>query len=81
MNYKMMPTIKSIYEDPDIQAESPELVTMYEQLSYPANRPVVPDYSEWSNVLQTELSSIMSGNEDVKTGLDNAYEQVKDYLK
>lgn len=81
VNHKMMPTIKSIYEDPDIQAESPELVTMYEQLSYPANRPVVPDYSEWSNVLQTELSSIMSGNEDVKTGLDNAYEQVKDYLK
>ena len=77
----MMPTLKAVFEDPEVQALDPSLEKMYPQFEYPANRPAVPNYSEWSNILQVELSSIMIGNEDAKTGLDQAYDQVKDFLK
>lgn len=80
-NFTMMPTLKSVFEDPQVQALDPSLAKMYPQFEYPANRPAVPNYSEWSNILQVELSSIMIGSQDAKTGLDKAYEQVKDFLK
>lgn len=80
-NFTMMPTLKAVFEDPEVQALDPSLEKMYPQFEYPANRPAVPNYSEWSNILQVELSSIMIGNEDAKTGLDQAYDQVKDFLK
>lgn len=80
-NFTMMPTLKSVFEDPEVQALDPALEKMYPQFEYPANRPAVPNYSEWSNILQVELSSIMIGSQDVKTGLDKAYDQVKDFLK
>ncbi len=79
-NYGVMPTLKSVFENPQLQEEYEYLKLMYPQFEYPANRPAVPDYSEWSNTIQVALSSIMIGEVDVKTGLDNAYEAVKGYL-
>lgn len=80
-NFTLMPTLKEVFEDPEVQALDPSLEKMYPQFDYPANRPAVPNYSEWSNILQVELSSILAGNKDVKSGLDNSYSQVKDFLK
>lgn len=70
--HAIMPTLKSVFEDPQVQKLDPALEKMYPQFEYPANRPAVANYSEWSNAVQVELSSIMVGNEKVKAGLDKA---------
>lgn len=80
-NFGMMPTLKSVFEDKELQEKFEYLRLMYPQFEYPASRPTVPNYSEWSNILQVALSSIMVGNTDTETGLDQAYDQVKDFLK
>jgi len=80
-NYGIMPTLKSVFEDKDLQEQYEYLRLMYPQFAYPSSRPAVPNYSKWSNIVQVSLSSIIVGDADAKTGLDQAYEQVKDYLK
>lgn len=79
--YGVMPTSKSVFEDPKLQEKFDYLRLMYPQFTYPASRPAVPNYSEWSNIVQVSLSSVMVGDTDAETGLNQAYEQVKDFLK
>lgn len=79
--FTIMPTLKEVFEDKELQELDPSLVKMYPQFEYPANRPAVANYSEWSNIMQVELSSIMVGNKSAKEGLDSAYNQVKGFLE
>lgn len=77
--YAIMPTLKSVFEDPDVQKLDPAVEKMYPQFEYPANRPAVANYSQWSRRFRMELSSIMVGNQDVKTGLDKACENSRQF--
>lgn len=74
INHNFMPTVKQVFEDEEVRKHDPILEKMYPQFEYPANRPAVADYSAWSNAVQIELSSIMVGNVDVATGLNQAVE-------
>ena len=70
-----MPCLKSVFENEELQETVPYLAPMYPQFEYAANRPAVADYSKWSNTVQVALSSIMIGEVDPQTGLDQAYEE------
>ncbi|MGA2763032.1 MAG: extracellular solute-binding protein [Spirochaetia bacterium] len=69
-----LPIWKSLYDDKDIIATSPEVVKIAkDQYNYLVNRPVVPFYSEFSTDLQVRLQEALQG----KKTSDQALKEVQ----
>jgi multiple sugar transport system substrate-binding protein len=69
-----LPIWKSLYDDKDVVASSPEVVRVAkEQYNYLVNRPVVPFYSEFSTDLQVRIQEVLQG----KKSSDQALREVQ----
>lgn len=80
-NCGTMPCLTSLFEDPEMQAKYDYLAMFYPQFEYAKPRPAVARYSEWSNVLQQAISSVLIGDTDAKIALDAAYTDVQPVLQ
>jgi multiple sugar transport system substrate-binding protein len=58
-----VPTRKSLFEDADIQKESPYYKELYNVLLRARPRPVHPDYARMSAILQKHVSAVLVGIE------------------
>ncbi len=76
-NCSTMPCLNSLFEDPAIQEKYEYLAMFYPQFAYAKSRPAVARYSEWSNILQQAISSVLIGETDAKTALDTAFEEIQ----
>ena len=57
-----LPIWKTLYDDKDVIASSPEVVKVAkDQYNYLVNRPVVPFYSEFSTDLQVRIQEVLQG--------------------
>ncbi len=74
-----VPPIASIFEDEDFKAQYPMFLDLYDQLQYGVARPVLTNYSEWSNKMQLGLHEAISGAKDVETVLNELTEQSAGY--
>lgn len=74
-----VPLITSIFEDEDFKEKYPMFVDFYDQLQYGVARPVLTNYSEWSNKMQLGLHEAISGTKDVETVLNELAEQSAAY--
>lgn len=71
-NNATLPTLKSLYENEELKAKFEFLELMYPQYAYAHFRPMLPEYSEWSNMVQPKISAALVGDTDAKTALDEA---------
>ncbi len=71
-NNATLPTLKSLYENEELKAKFEFLELMYPQYAYAHFRPMLPEYSEWSNMVQPKISAALVGDMDAKTALDEA---------
>jgi multiple sugar transport system substrate-binding protein len=70
-----LPIWKSLYDDKDVAASSPDVVKIAkDQYSYLVNRPVVPFYSEFSTDLQVRIQECLQG----KKTSDQALKEIQD---
>ncbi|EDL66555.1 extracellular solute-binding protein [Bacillus sp. SG-1] len=74
-----LPIWKSLYKDEEVVKTGPEVVeaskTQYENL---VNRPRVPWYGEFSNVIQVELQKALLGSEKTFEALSNIQNKAKE---
>lgn len=72
-----LPIWKSLFNDPLVIKEQPRLVEISkEQYKYIFNRPLVPWYSEFSVIMQKELSYALSGSKSPEKALNDAAKQI-----
>jgi multiple sugar transport system substrate-binding protein len=68
-----LPIWKSLFEDEEVLGMQPELVPLSkEQYAYMQNRPLVPFYSEMSQILQIEVQAALSGTKTAEQALADA---------
>lgn len=71
-----IPTLKKLYDDPQLAKDYPHLVAMRNQMDYGFGRPDVPWYGEWTKIMQLELNRAFVGDKTPKQALDDAMKQV-----
>jgi multiple sugar transport system substrate-binding protein len=72
-----LPIWISLFEDPDIIAQAPELMEVSaEQYKYIINRPIIPFYSETSKIMSRELQTALTGGKTPKQALADAEAEV-----
>lgn len=71
-NGATLPTLKSVYEDKEMQSKYDFLSLMYPQYEFAHYRPQTAKYSEWSNISQTAISTVLVGQATAKDALDKA---------
>jgi multiple sugar transport system substrate-binding protein len=71
-NGATLPTLKSVYEDKDMQKQYDFLSLMYPQYEFAHFRPQTAKYSEWSNIAQVAISSVLVGKATAKDAFDKA---------
>lgn len=77
-----LPIWKSLYEDPELIAQQPEVVKVAkEQIHYIFDRPQVPWYSEFSLIMSEELQSALTGAKTPKQAMDDAVVRAKEVMK
>ena len=57
-------------------SEYPHLEAQAPQFDHELYRPKLVRYSEWSEVMQRHLHSVLAGSVDAQTALDSAQEEV-----
>ena len=72
LDYGYTPTSQVVFDDPELLSESPVLSALGAALSRAQLRPATPLYAQISDVLQRQLSSILTGQQDPATGMDQA---------
>lgn len=75
------PVRKSLYRDRDLTAKQPHLPALYRVFMNARPRPVTPYYMMLSQVLQPEISAIVSGIRSPEEALASASEQIGHILK
>lgn len=77
-----LPIWKSLFNDPLVIKEQPRLVEISrEQYKYIFNRPLVPWYSEFSVIMQKELSYALTGSKSPQQALNDAAKQIEEVKK
>jgi multiple sugar transport system substrate-binding protein len=72
-----LPIWISLFSDPDIIAQAPELMEVSaEQYKYIINRPLVPFYSETSKIMSRELQTALTGGKTPEQALADAEAEV-----
>lgn len=70
------PTRIALYEDPELLAEQPFFVMLYDVFTHARPRPVSPYYMMITQVLQPEFSAVVSGIRTPAEALQSAHQQV-----
>ena len=71
-----VPVIASVYEDSAVLEKYPHLADCVPQYEFEMFRPQVAQYSEWSNIMQQNLHSALTGAASPKDALDKAQQEV-----
>ncbi len=71
-----IPTLKKLYDDPQLAKDYPHLIAMRKQMDYGFGRPDIPWYGEWTKIMQLELNRAFVGDKTPKQALDDAMKQV-----
>jgi multiple sugar transport system substrate-binding protein len=77
----MLPPIKSLYDDPDMQAQFPYLKRLKEVFIHARPRPITPLYSFISQILQVHFSRALTRQETPGQALHQAQTQIASVLK
>lgn len=80
-NNGTLPTLKALYEDPQLLEKYGYLELMYPQYEYSQFRPQLADYSEWSTMLQPKISAALLGDLSPEEALDQAAEESLKFTK
>ena len=70
--YGYTPTMQSVFDDPQLLKESPILAEFGKAQQVVKPRPETPLYAQISDVLQRQLSSILTGEQTLQLGMDVA---------
>jgi multiple sugar transport system substrate-binding protein len=71
------PVHQAAWQDPAILAENPHFAEMIKQAPYMRHRPTIPWYTEFSKIVQIELTKALAGSSSPKQALDDAVSAVK----
>jgi multiple sugar transport system substrate-binding protein len=77
---RIVPTIKAMYEDPEILKLTPHLPKFLPVMEKARPRPLSPYYAELSGIMQREIHSVISGMSTPETSAENITRQIKDLL-
>ena len=75
MYANVLPTLTSIYQDPQLLIDFPFLELFFPQMQHNHHRPMLPRYSEWSSMVQEHLSRIVTGQVSAQDGLNQAVQE------
>lgn len=77
-----LPIWKSLYDDPELIAQQPELIKVAkEQIHYIFDRPQVPWYSQFSIILSEELQAALTGAKTPKQAMDDAAARTREVME
>jgi multiple sugar transport system substrate-binding protein len=77
-----LPIWKSLYDDPELIAQQPELIKVAkEQIHYIFDRPQVPWYSQLSLILSEELQAALTKAKTPKQAMDDAVSRAKEVME
>jgi multiple sugar transport system substrate-binding protein len=76
-----LPTLRSVYADPDVLAASPHYRTLYPIFINARPRPSSPIYPRISDLLQVELHRCLTGQKTVDAALQDAQAKLEDLMK
>ncbi len=77
-----LPIWKSLYDDPELIAQQPEVVKVAkEQIRYVFDRPQVPWYSQFSLIVGEELQAALTGAKTPQRAMDDAVSRVKEVME
>ncbi|WP_392349762.1 ABC transporter substrate-binding protein [Parasynechococcus sp.] len=66
------PTVEALYRDPELLAVAPQLPQLAQALELATPRPPTPLYAQISDVLQRQLSGVLTGNQSSEEALKRA---------
>jgi multiple sugar transport system substrate-binding protein len=75
------PTRRSLYEDEELMAAQPFIVSLRDVFEHAKPRPVTPFYMMMSQILQPEFSAVLSRIKEPKDALGSAKGQIEHILK
>jgi len=77
-----LPIWKSLYDDPELIAQQPELIRVAkEQIRYVFDRPQVPWYSQFSLIMSEELQAALTGAKTPQQAMDDAVSRAKEVME
>ncbi|MFL0777965.1 MAG: ABC transporter substrate-binding protein [Prochlorococcus sp.] len=74
------PTKTEVFNDPDVLQESKIIPELAKALNIAEPRPETPLYAQISDVLQRQLSEVLTGQQDVKSSMDRAQTDTQQIL-
>ena len=75
------PTIETLYSDPDLLAVAPHLPQLAAALELATPRPPTPLYAQISDVLQRQLSGVLTGDQTVTDALERIQDTTSTILQ
>lgn len=75
------PTLKKVFEDPEILAKKAEMPQYLEALDHSRPRPQSPYYAEISGIMQLEIHSVITGMSTPADSADKIVKQVKQVIQ
>jgi multiple sugar transport system substrate-binding protein len=72
LNYGYTPTIEKLFSDPELTTDNPILPDLLDALKYTRSRPETPLYAQFSDVLQRDLSGVLTGERSPVDGMKQA---------
>ncbi|MEB3159636.1 MAG: ABC transporter substrate-binding protein [Synechococcus sp.] len=66
------PTLEALFHDPELVTINPILPDLAEALNHTKSRPETPLYAQLSDVLQRDLSAVLTGEIDAAQGMENS---------
>ncbi|NJN04219.1 MAG: hypothetical protein HC873_00430 [Leptolyngbyaceae cyanobacterium SL_1_1] len=77
-----MPSRKALFEDAELLAAYPHFTQLLEELqTRSVFRPQIPDYSQASKILQTNLWRVLVGAATPENAMEQAAKQTRSLLK
>ena len=64
------PTAAALFDDPELLKVSPVLTRLEQALSVAQPRPITPLYAQMSDLLQRQLSAVLTGDQDPEAAMD-----------
>jgi multiple sugar transport system substrate-binding protein len=76
-----MPTIKTLFRDPEIVRHYPYFPALIETFQNSALRPAIPEYEQVSKILQDQLSKMLRGQLSPEEAMREAADQTRKHLQ
>jgi multiple sugar transport system substrate-binding protein len=70
--YGYTPTLRALFDDPELLAERPLLPVLRQALEVAALRPITPAYAQLSDILQRQLSAVITGERPAAAAMAEA---------